>query len=76
MKKILKLKADLYEDGQLECCTIANGANAAEVGSALCVFVARVAESIFLDTKNQDWFIRGVACALLEVQNAKGDIEA
>lgn len=76
MKKILKLKAVLYEDGQLECCSIANGANAAEVGAALCAFVARVAESIFPDTKNQDWFIREVACALLEVQDAKGDIEA
>ena len=76
MKKILKLKAVLYEDHQISCRAVFGGANAAETGAALCVFVARVAESIFPDTKNQDWFIREVACALLEVQDVKGDIEA
>ena len=76
MKKILKLKADLYEDGQLECCTIANGANAAETGAALCTLVSNVAECIFPDAETQKQFIYDISRALREVQDAKGDIEA
>ena len=36
MKKILKLKAVLYEDHQISCRAVFGGANAAETGAALC----------------------------------------
>lgn len=35
MKKILKLKAVLYEDHQISCRAVFGGANAAETGAAL-----------------------------------------
>ena len=76
MKKILKLKAVLYEDHQLSCRAVFGGANAAETGAALCTLVSNVAEHIFPDTEVQKQFIYDVSRALREVQDAKGDIEA
>lgn len=76
MKKILKLKAVLYEDHQISCRAVFGGANAAETGAALCTLVSNVAEHIFPDTEAQKQFIYDVSRALREVQNAKGDIEA
>ena len=75
MKKILKLKAVLYEDHQISCRAVFGGANAAETGAALCTFVAHVAESIFPDTEAQKQFIYDVSRALREVWDEKGDVE-
>lgn len=76
MKKILKLKAVLYEDHQISCRAAFKGANAAETGAALCTLVSNVAECIFPDAETQKQFIYDISRALREVQNAKGDIEA
>lgn len=76
MKKILKLKAVLYEDHQISCRAVFGGANAAETGAALCTLVSNVAEHIFPDAEAQKQFIYDVSRALREVQDAKGDIEA
>lgn len=76
MKKILKLKAVLYEDHQISCRAVFGGANAAETGAALCTFVAHVAESIFPDAESQKQFIYDISRALREVQDKRGDIEA
>ena len=76
MKKILKLKAVLYEDHQISCRAVFGGANAAETGAALCTLVSNVAEHIFPDTEAQKQFIYDVSRALRDVQDAKGDIEA
>lgn len=76
MKKILKLKAVLYEDHQISCRAVFGGANAAETGAALCTLVSNVAEHIFPDAEAQKQFIYDISRALREVQNAKGDIEA
>lgn len=76
MKKILKLKAVLYEDRQISCRAVFGGANAAETGAALCTLVSNVAEHIFPDAEAQKQFIYDISRALREVQNAKGDIEA
>lgn len=76
MKKILKLKAILYEDHQISCRAVFGGANAAETGAALCTLVSNVAEHIFPDAETQKQFIYDISRALREVQDAKGDIEA
>ena len=76
MKKILKLKAVLYEDHQISCRAVFGGANAAETGAALCTLVSNVAEHIFPDTEAQKQFIYDVSRALREVQDERGDIEA
>lgn len=76
MKKILKLKAVLYEDHQISCRAVFGGANAAETGAALCTLVSNVAECIFPDAETQKQFIYDISRALREVQDAKGDIEA
>lgn len=75
MKKILKLKAVLYENHQIICRGAFKGANAAETGAALCTFVEYVAESIFPDTEAQKQFIYDVSRALREVQDKKGSVE-
>ena len=59
MKKILKLKAVLYEDHQISCRAVFGGGNAAETGAALCTLVSNVAEHIFPDTEAQKQFIYG-----------------
>lgn len=64
MKKILKLKAVLYEDHQISCRAVFGGANAAETGAALCTLVSNVAEHIFPDTEAQKQFIYDISCAL------------
>ena len=76
MKKILKLKAVLYEDHQISCRAAFRGANAAETGAALCRLTSNVAECIFPDAETQKQFIYDISRALREVQDAKGDIEA
>ena len=76
MKKILKLKAVLYEDHQITCRAVFGGANAAETGAAFCTLVSNVAEHIFPDTEAQKQFIYDISRALREVQDVKGDIEA
>ena len=76
MKKILQLKAVLYEDHQISCRAVFGGANAAETGAALCTLVSNVAECIFPDAETQKQFIYDISRALREVQDAKGDIEA
>ena len=76
MKKILKLKAVLYEDHQISCRAVFGGANAAETGAALCTLVSNVAECIFPDAETQKQFIYDISRALREVQDVKGDIEA
>ena len=76
MKKILKLKAVLYEDDQISCNAAFSGANAAETGAALCTLVSNVAEHIFPDTEAQKQFIYDISRALREVQDERGDIEA
>ena len=76
MKKILKLKAVLYEDHQISFRAVFGGANAAETGSALCTLVSNVAEHIFPDTEAQKQFIYDISRALREVQDVKGGIEA
>ena len=76
MKKILKLKAVLYEDHQISCRAVFGGANAAETGAALCTLVSNVAECIFPDVEAQKQFIYDISRALREVQDEKGDVEA
>ena len=76
MKKILKLKAILYEDHQISCRAAFRGANAAETGAALCTLVSNVAECIFPDAETQKQFIYDISRALREVQDKRGDIEA
>ena len=76
MKKILKLKAFLYEYHQIFFFSVFCGANAAETGAALCTLVSNVAEHIFADTEAQKQFIYDSARALREVQDERGDIEA
>ena len=76
MKKILKLKAVLYEGHQISCRAVFGGANAAETGAALCTLVSNVAEHIFPDAEAQKQFIYDISRALREVQDVKGDIEA
>ena len=76
MKKILKLKAVLYEGHQISCRAAFRGENAAETGAALCTLVSNVAEHIFPDTEAQKQFIYDISRALREVQDERGDIEA
>lgn len=76
MKKILKLKAVLYEDHKISFRAAFRGANAAETGASLCTLVFNVAEHIFPDTEAQKQFIYDVSRALREVQDERGDIEA
>ncbi len=75
MKKILKLKAVLYEDHQISCHAVFGGANAAETNAALCTLVFNVAEHIFPDMEAQKQFIYDVSHALQEVWDKKGDVE-
>lgn len=76
MKKILKLKAVLYEGHQISCRAAFRGANAAETGAALCMLVSNAAECIFPDAESQKQFIYDISRALREVQDERGDIEA
>lgn len=75
MKKILKLKAVLHEDHQINCRAAFRGANAEETGAALCTLVSNVAECIFPDAESQKQFVYDISRALREVQDVKGDIE-